>query len=152
MDPICFFHVAFQFFWQRQPHPVWAFLMPEPHLHVCDRYISLFKTGWIWIFDPSGLFQDIKGSPCFVQLLAGLLCCLWRKLFIPQISFMCFFLVIPVRILFQSQLFIMVTFVVTDIPEFGCCITHMPYDIGIFLTDLYGCFMWQQHLHSPSDW
>ena len=91
MDPIGFFYMVFQILWQRQVQLVWAFLMLDPHLHVCDRYISLFKTGWIWNFDPSGLFQDIKRSPGFVQLLAGLLRCLWRKLFIPQISFMCFF-------------------------------------------------------------
>jgi DNA-binding response OmpR family regulator len=36
--------------------------MPDPHLHVCDWYIILFKTGRIWIFDPSSLFQDIKRS------------------------------------------------------------------------------------------
>ena len=102
-----------------------------------------------YLFDPSGLFQDIKRSPDFVQLLAGLLRCRWRKLFIPQISFICFFLIIPVRILFQSQFFIMMAFIIADIPEFWGCITHMPYDIGIFLTDLYGCFMWQQHSHPP---
>ena len=56
-----------------------------------------------------------------------------------DISFMCFFLIIPVRILFQSQFFIMMPFVVADIPEFGCCITHMPYDIGIFRPDFYRC-------------
>ena len=148
MDPIGFFHIAFQIPWQRQTQLVWAFLMPDPHLHICDRYIVLFKTGRIWLFDPSGLFQYIKRFPCFVQLLAGLLSRLWWKLSVPQISFMCFFLIIPVRILFQSQLFIMMAFIVADIPEFGSRITHMPYDIGIFLTDLYGCFMWQQHSSS----
>ena len=152
MDPVGFFHIAFQILWQGQPQLVWAFLMPDSHLHVSDRYIVLFKTGRIWIFDPSGLFQDIKRFPCFIQLLAGLLRCLWRKLFIPQISLMCFFLVIPVRIPFQSQFFIMMAFIVADIPEFGSRITHMPYNVRIFRTDLYGCFMWQQHLHSPSDW
>ena len=43
-----------------------------------------------------------------------------------------FFLIIPVRILFSPQIFIMTTFIVANIPEFGCYITHMHYDIGIF--------------------
>jgi len=30
-------------------------------------------------------------------------------------------------------------FIVADIPEFGSCITHMPYDIGIFRPDFYRC-------------
>ena len=149
MDPVSFFHIAFQIFWQRQTQLIWTFLMPDPHLHVCNRDIVLFKTGRIWSFDSSGLFQDIKRFPCLVQLLAGLLRCLWRKLFIPQIFFMCFFLIIPVRILFQSQFFIMMAFIVADIPEFGSCITHMPYDIGIFRPDLYRCSVWQQHSSSP---
>ena len=145
MDPVGFFHIDLQILWQRQPQLVWTFLMPDPHLHVCDWYVVLFKTGRIWIFNPSGLFQDIKRFPRFIQLLAGLLRCLWRKLSVPQISFMRFFLIIPVRILFQSQFFIMMTFVVADISEFGSCITHMPYDIGIFWPDLYRCSVWQQH-------
>ena len=36
-------------------------------------------------------------------------------------------------------LFIMMPFIVADIPEFGSCITHMPYDIGIFRPDFYRC-------------
>jgi hypothetical protein len=52
---------------------------------------------------------------------------------------MCFFLIIPVRILFQSQFFIMMAFIVADIPEFGSCITHMSYNVGIFRPDFYRC-------------
>lgn len=150
MDPVCFFHIDFQILWQRQPQLVWTFLMPDPHLHVCNRYILLFKTGRIWFFDPSGLFQDIKRFPCFIQLFADFLRCLWRKLSVPEISFMCFFLIVLVRILFQSQFFIMMTFIVADILEFGSCITHMPYDIGIFRPDFYRCSMRQQHSSPPS--
>ena len=42
---------------------------------------------------------------------------------------------------FPVPVFIMTPFVVIDISEFGGCITHMPYDIRIFLTVPYGCFM-----------
>ena len=33
------------------------------------------------------------------------------------------------------------TLVITDIPELGCCIAHMPDEVRIFPADLYGCFL-----------
>ena len=35
----------------------------------------------------------------------------------------------------------MLTLVITDIPELGCCIAHMPDEVRIFPADLYGCFL-----------
>ena len=63
------------------------------------------------------------------------------ELFIPQILFMGFFLIVPVRILHHPCFFVMLTLVITDIPELGCCITHMPDEVRIFPADLYGCFL-----------
>jgi len=37
------------------------------------------------------------------------------------------------------RLFIMMPFIVADIPDFGSYITHMPCDIGIFRPDFYRC-------------
>ena len=37
--------------------------------------------------------------------------------------------------------FVMLTLVITDIPELGCCIAHMPDEVRIFPADLYGCFL-----------
>ena len=79
--------------------------MPNSHLHVSDRYIVLFKSRRIWRFDPAGLFKGIKWFPGFIQLLAGLLRCLGWKLSIPQISFMRFLLIIPVRWRWSCSLF-----------------------------------------------
>ena len=59
-----------------------------------------------------------------------------------------FFLIIPVRILLHPGFFVMLTLVITDIPELGCCIAHMPDEVRIFPADLYGCFLWQQHFLS----
>ena len=89
----------------------------------------------------AGSFQGVKRFPCFIQQLADFLGCLRWKLFIPQILSMGFFLIIPVRVFLHSHFFVMLTFVITDIPELGCRITHMSDDVCIFLTDLYGCFL-----------
>mgnify|MGYP006936323764 CR=1 FL=1 len=149
MNPISFFHIAFQILWQRQPQLIGAFLVPDSHLHVSDRYIVLFKSRRIWIFDSNGLFKNIKWFPGFIQLLAGLLRCLGWKLSIPQISFMRFLLIIPVRILLQLQFFISTAFIVADIPEFGSriCPIILEYS-GRILTDV----LWDNSiLLPPSD-
>ena len=59
-----------------------------------------------------------------------------------------FFLIIPVRILLHPCFFVMLTLVITDIPELVCCIAHMSDEIRIFPADLYECFLWQQHFLS----
>ena len=107
--------------------------MHDSHLHIGNGDTFLFKPRWSGILNPSGSFQGVKRFPCFIQQLADFLGSLGRELFIPQILFMGFFLIIPVRILFHPCFFVMLTLVITDIPELGCCIAHMPDEVRIFL-------------------
>ena len=66
MDPVGFFHIARSL--AETAAACLNLLMPDPHLHVCDWYVVLFKTGRIWIFDPSCLFQDIKRFNKFIHV------------------------------------------------------------------------------------
>ena len=77
------------------------------------------SSGMSVITDPPGSFQGIERLPCLVQQPADFLGSLGRELFIPQILFMGFFLIVPVRILLHPCFFVMLTLVITDIPELG---------------------------------
>ena len=122
--------------------------MHDPHLHIGNGDTFLLKPRRSGSLDPPGSFQGIKRLPCLVQQLTDFLGGLGRELFILQILFMGFFLIIPVRILLYPSFFVMLTLVITDIPELGCCIAHMSDEVRIFPADLYGCFLWQQHFLS----
>ena len=115
--------------------------MHDPHLHIGNGDTFLLKPRRSGSLDPPGSFQGIERLPCLVQQLADFLGSLGRELFIPQILFMGFFLIVPVRILLHPCFFVMLTLVITDIPELGCCIAHMPDEVRIFPADLYGCFL-----------
>ena len=116
---------------------------PAPKASTLDltSHTFLLKPRRSGSLDPPGSFQGIKRLPCLVQQPADFLGGLGRELFIPQILFMGFFLIVPVRILLHPCFFVMLTLVITDIPELGCCITHMPDEVRIFPADLYGCFL-----------